>query len=357
MLKSTSSQGGKKIEKSSLDKASKTNLMKFFYCIGWFVAVLLAIIIALIVSDIMSKAAHLGYTFQTTVGEKYLLDASDTAGKLFASVPLTYTKEVADYLYDQMTRYLRFYSNETDTFVLRPDTRIENLIFTQNMKELSCVILENTKLSASIVLFKGTTTKYELQEVDAKYTLTPWAPTPGISGSSSNLRSPSWVSNPGTDAVNIFVHSGFERAYNGMRNEIRSSLSKLGHRAVYICGHSLGAGLATLCSYDLTLDGYTPKEVYTVTAGGPRVGNASFARYFQDKNVQLYQPRNMADVIPTLPFSQTPSLSGKKQLFQYTHAGEGLLFYKVGFNLSYCHAIIRYQENTDPKGLTSFTEM
>jgi len=95
----------------------------------------------------------------------------------------------------------------------------------------------------------------------------------------------------------ISVHTGFAGAYAGARSTFRSGIhdsyemarSKCGaQRAaqckVYITGHSLGGGLATLGALDVAKNpphGALVKEQVTLfTYGAPRVGNKKFAMMF-----------------------------------------------------------------------------
>lgn len=54
------------------------------------------------------------------------------------------------------------------------------------------------------------------------------------------------------------VHSGFLNAYDSVRQKVFSLVDALTASAtpeapwrVYVCGHSLGGALATLCAYEL----------------------------------------------------------------------------------------------------------
>jgi hypothetical protein len=67
--------------------------------------------------------------------------------------------------------------------------------------------------------------------------------------------------------------------------------------------------------------------------------------------------RNVADVAPTVPWAQMPSMSGTKKLFPYVHAGQGLLFHHIAPNQLYCHSIATYQRNTNLKNLVCISEV
>jgi hypothetical protein len=74
------------------------------------------------------------------------------------------------------------------------------------------------------------------------------------------------------------VHRGFLSIYESMENELHQVIDALPATAhVIVCGHSLGAGVATLCATDLRFAGRTP---ICVALSSPRVGNYFFAREF-----------------------------------------------------------------------------
>jgi hypothetical protein len=74
------------------------------------------------------------------------------------------------------------------------------------------------------------------------------------------------------------VHSGFAEALEDIWPMLTSTLAKLSNnRAVWFCGHSLGAALATLAAYRY---GNT-RGVCTI--GSPYVGNPAFAAAFNAK--------------------------------------------------------------------------
>lgn len=69
---------------------------------------------------------------------------------------------------------------------------------------------------------------------------------------------------------------------------------------VYITGHSLGAALAVLNTYDIVINTKF-KEVKTYNYAGPRAGSPAFADVF-NTNVNLsWRVVNIHDTVPTLP--------------------------------------------------------
>jgi triacylglycerol lipase len=74
------------------------------------------------------------------------------------------------------------------------------------------------------------------------------------------------------------VHLGFKNAFNVIRPQLDPLVQTLTQgRTLWICGHSLGAALATLAA-----DHYTATRG-VCTFGSPRVGDPTFARAFDTK--------------------------------------------------------------------------
>ncbi|MFZ6679207.1 lipase family protein [Undibacterium sp. Tian12W] len=88
------------------------------------------------------------------------------------------------------------------------------------------------------------------------------------------------------------VHDGFLRAYDSIATQLNDWLKNCTANKIYITGHSLGAAIATLAAALLP-------DSRLVTFGSPRVGNASFAAMFKNRQVDRYV--NCADIVTILP--------------------------------------------------------
>jgi hypothetical protein len=127
------------------------------------------------------------------------------------------------------------------------------------------------------------------------------------------------------------TEDGFTGVYMSLRTDhddnaptvaeyVRSQL-RLGD-SVVVTGHSLGAALATLCAYDLTLNVLpAPPIVYTYAC--PNVGNNAFATDYNAKVPDTYRVINPFDVVPHVPL-RLPLGMGYQQVgqtFAYNPAG------------------------------------
>lgn len=125
------------------------------------------------------------------------------------------------------------------------------------------------------------------------------------------------------------VHFGFLQAYMSIRDALRhalgSVLSVLNDKREYtfhFTGHSLGGALATLSAADFKVVYDLPDDqVICMTYGSPKVGNANFARRFNELVPNAFRVVNDADVIPRLP----NSIRGEERLYKYHHAGRTVI--------------------------------
>jgi hypothetical protein len=105
---------------------------------------------------------------------------------------------------------------------------------------------------------------------------------------------------PVPDGHGGWVHGGFLGAINEVWSEIATHVraeQKLTQRPLWITGHSLGAGLATLAASRTCDDeSFGLQGVYTY--GSPRVGDPDFCRRIR---VPVFRFRNDSDLVAHLP--------------------------------------------------------
>jgi triacylglycerol lipase len=99
------------------------------------------------------------------------------------------------------------------------------------------------------------------------------------------------------------VHDGFIQTYDVFRQSIRDGLGRVGAgKRLFISGHSLGAGLATLAAPDIASTmGFTPAAIYTFAS--PRVGDRAFADdYNRSFSTRSFRISNTCDIVTAMPF-------------------------------------------------------
>lgn len=99
---------------------------------------------------------------------------------------------------------------------------------------------------------------------------------------------------PDRAQVGGWVHNGFQNELEKLWKDILVLLAdKLESRKLYICGHSLGAAMATIAASRLN-----PHELYTY--GSPRVGSTKFIENIQCPH---YRHVNNNDIVTKVPFA------------------------------------------------------
>lgn len=140
-----------------------------------------------------------------------------------------------------------------------------------------------------LIAFRGTRpTKFKDIEIDLELSLAPW-PEGGQ------------------------VHEGFAEQFEELRGPLREWHERIGRRPLLLAGHSLGAGLATLCASVL-------KPSTLVTLGSSRVGDKAFVALLA--GTQVHRFVNCCDVITRLP-----TIDG------YTHVGNARYIDRKGVEL------------------------
>ncbi len=96
------------------------------------------------------------------------------------------------------------------------------------------------------------------------------------------------------------VHQGFLEAYQSVRDAVIKAVKDTPHKRVICAGHSLGAGLATLCALDIQYN-VPGKMAYCYTYGSPKVGNSDFAAAYNQQVPRTYRFVNGSDLVPRVP--------------------------------------------------------
>jgi len=98
------------------------------------------------------------------------------------------------------------------------------------------------------------------------------------------------------------VHRGFSSALDQIWPSMLGEIRRLGAerpRPIFMTGHSMGAGMATIAALELADAGLAPRAVYTY--GSPVVGDRSFAeRYDAALGAHTYRVVNQTDNVPRL---------------------------------------------------------
>lgn len=102
------------------------------------------------------------------------------------------------------------------------------------------------------------------------------------------------------------AHYGFTMAYDELREAVHDAIADLGCTRLVLAGHSLGAAIATIASFDLRAAmGYHVEETWTF--GKPRIGNTEFVTAFgtaaaaQGVSPPIWRVVHYHDPVPRAP--------------------------------------------------------
>ena len=134
---------------------------------------------------------------------------------------------------------------------------------------------------------------------------------------SSNIHN--WIDNIQIDKISpyidksIKIEKGFYKEYSHIKNELLDNLPILANKYntnhLSITGHSAGAAMATIMTYEIS-NLFSEYDIsYLIQFGSPRVGNLEFVQDFNKYNVTSYRITHYHDMVPHVP----------EELFGYHH--------------------------------------
>jgi triacylglycerol lipase len=139
-------------------------------------------------------------------------------------------------------------------------------------------------------------------------------------------------------------HGGFLAHYASLRGALLSAVRALpAGLTLYVTGHSLGGGIATLAALDLAVNtAFNGPVVYTF--GAPRVGDPEFAARFDATLAVSWRVVNAFDLVPLLPPEQIfdPLAVKKSYSFQHVEDVVRVGFLKGGARAN--HSLVNYIE-------------
>lgn len=122
------------------------------------------------------------------------------------------------------------------------------------------------------------------------------------------------------------IHNGFLSAYDSIKLKLCClPFEKWDDYQIFICGHSLGGALATVCAAYLP----TTSPIFLITFGSPRVGDKRFVNIVNKKVKQYYRFIHGYDIVTTIP------------KINYKHAGTEIRLDDKGNEISYFNVFKR----------------
>ncbi|TYZ60198.1 hypothetical protein PybrP1_003520 [[Pythium] brassicae (nom. inval.)] len=102
----------------------------------------------------------------------------------------------------------------------------------------------------------------------------------------------------------VKVHQGFYWVYRSVAAQlvplVRELVAAYPGARVLVTGHSLGAAVAAICTFELALLEKIPVAAL-YTFGAPRAGNAEFSAALRNASLDVFRVTHFRDVVPHLP--------------------------------------------------------
>jgi triacylglycerol lipase len=140
-------------------------------------------------------------------------------------------------------------------------------------------------------------------------------------------------------AAAVQAHKGFTEVYQSCRQQVVAAVNAApAALPLYVTGHSLGGGLATLAALDIAANTtFADPVVYTIAS--PRVGDPSFAGRFNALVATCWRVLNTLDLVPLLP---PEDIFDGLQLLHYQHVDEWDPITFLGGGVAGNHALANY---------------
>lgn len=231
-----------------------------------------------------------------------------------------YNKSTALFCIDMISRIINIYrQNKVGKLELHKDlTIVKELKIDDENPIFGYMATNNTTL---YIVFRGSLNSFEYQQ-DLMYT--------------------EKLNHHFESKENVYIHSGFSNIYDKIDSVIMDNISD-NITQVVVCGHSLGAAIATLCAYELSLTKEIPICLYTFAS--PRVGNIEFANDFDNQDsITNFRIVNVSDIIPTLPTAIMPNFKNINEPIFYKHVGELISFDNNYKSVEHNHMIYNYRD-------------
>ncbi len=268
---------------------------------------------------------------------------------------ITLTKDVENrniYLYSiqlivKFLIYLASNVSYENTDILKeiPGCTNPNFIFTSKDTKPIAFIFLNKDINTIYIIFRGTQTINDAI-IDISYDY-------------YNVVNPDY----NTDLMHI--HKEYLSIYNDIKNKIVDNINSITKNYIsisaalesstqpistqpssekliniFICGHSMGAGLSYILAEDISSN--KEYNVKVVGIAPPKVGNKIFTSSLYDKCSYVMSVINMSDIIPSMPWSYMPNKFSNYEPVEFSIVTPCFIFNNLAPSIAACHQPITY---------------
>lgn len=145
----------------------------------------------------------------------------------------------------------------------------------------------------------------------------------------------------------LWVHQSMLEVFLSFRAKIVSTLRLLRPRTLYVTGHGMGAGLATLTALEACALQPQLMDIRLFCFGSPRVGSPAFIRKLENQ-VSLrewFHVCNESDCMCQLPFAVVPNFDSPHHPICFAHGGRVMMFRENTGGLQQNHDLSVYLRN------------
>ncbi|KAJ8324151.1 hypothetical protein O5D80_007357 [Batrachochytrium dendrobatidis] len=192
----------------------------------------------------------------------------------------------------------------------RSDSKVLSVLYDQASRKhgaaVGAIVLHKQSKSI-VIIFRGTASSHEWRT--------------NLNFAKAKLSPLLFTGSVGTIPPNVMLHSGFQKAYLKIQEQLRFSLnvivSKFPQYKIIVTGHSLGGALASIAIMDIALHHkkHMAAQMHLYTYGMPRTGNGAWANWVNKVGFgSVYRIVRTNDPVPHLPVN----------LIGYKHFGTGV---------------------------------
>ena len=150
---------------------------------------------------------------------------------------------------------------------------------------------------------------------------------------------------------NIKIHKFYNLIYKDVKQQLKDCVYS-NTTDIYIFGHSMGAAIGFILAQDLSTNFNNKYNVNIIGIAPPRVGNQKFIDSLKANCKYVLGVINMADIVPTIPYSYMPNLIKPFTPVEYAQITPALIFNKLNTSINACHQPITYYMGIKNNNLT-----
>jgi hypothetical protein len=146
----------------------------------------------------------------------------------------------------------------------------------------------------------------------------------------------------------IKIHKFYYNLYQEIKPQLLKCLYKQ-TTDIYICGHSMGAAISFVMAQNISQN--KKYKVNVIGIAPPRTGNKEFVNSLKANCKYMLAIINMADLVPSSPFTYMPNLIQPYTPVQFDQITPALVFNNLNVSINANHQLITYYEGINGSSL------